>query len=70
VCLSIGDQKKLKEDAVSMKLYNVYGSPTHEKMLLPLVKTISSSVRNAFQQDVRFHLHFISWLIANNVADP
>ncbi|KAI0723527.1 hypothetical protein C8Q76DRAFT_794454 [Earliella scabrosa] len=43
----------LKNEQVVLRLNNIFGSPHREKVLQGIIKTVSSSVRNAFRQDLR-----------------
>ncbi|RDB20869.1 hypothetical protein Hypma_012041 [Hypsizygus marmoreus] len=53
VTMHIDLDRALREDKVSMKLTNVFGSPSREKMLASLIRKTCSSVRNSFRQDLR-----------------
>ncbi|KAJ3737979.1 hypothetical protein EV360DRAFT_58548, partial [Lentinula raphanica] len=43
----------LRRDKVTLKMTNIFDLPGREKRLQSVVKKITSSVRNAFRQDIR-----------------
>jgi len=46
-------ETKLREDQKNLKLTNIYGSPSREKILMAHIKRQCSSIRNAFCEAIR-----------------